>query len=82
MELILSQTFISASAPDPWERRAAEMSTAWAVGSLLAVSARDELEDLPNDYPLSTSEDEGDSGREQKHQTLLEAISSFDGKNR
>ena len=48
----------------------------------MALSKQEELEDLPNDYPLSTSEDEGDSGREQKHQTLLEAISSFDGKNR
>ena len=82
MELILSQTFISASAPDPWERRAAEMSTAWAVGSLLAVSARDELEDLPNDYPLSLSEDEGDSDGERKHQQLLEAVTSLDGKKR
>ncbi|EPY75353.1 U3 small nucleolar RNA-associated protein 14 homolog A [Camelus ferus] len=50
--------------------------------SLLASSQQEELEDLPKDYPLSTSEDEGDSDGERKHQKLLEAISSLDGKNR
>ncbi|ELK25551.1 U3 small nucleolar RNA-associated protein 14 like protein A [Myotis davidii] len=50
--------------------------------SLLALREQEELEDLPNDYPLSTSEDEGDGGGERKHQKLLEAISSLDGKNR
>ena len=58
------------------------MSMIRPAESLMALSKQEELENLPNDYPLSTSEDEGDSGREQKHQTLLEAISSFDGKNR
>ncbi|XP_006204061.1 U3 small nucleolar RNA-associated protein 14 homolog A isoform X1 [Vicugna pacos] len=50
--------------------------------SLLASSQQEELEDLPKDYPLSTSEDEGDSDGERKHQKLLEAISSLDGKTR
>ncbi|KAF6391007.1 UTP14A small subunit processome component [Rhinolophus ferrumequinum] len=53
-----------------------------AAESLLALSEREELEDLPKDSPLSTSEDEGDSDGERKHQKLLEAISSLDGKNR
>ncbi|XP_070287069.1 U3 small nucleolar RNA-associated protein 14 homolog A [Myotis yumanensis] len=53
-----------------------------AAKKLLALREQEELEDLPNDYPSSTSEDEGDSGGEQKHQKLLEAISSLDGKNR
>ncbi|KAM7045339.1 U3 small nucleolar RNA-associated protein 14 homolog A [Molossus nigricans] len=50
--------------------------------SLLALREQEELEDLPNDYPSSTSEDEGDNGGERKHQKLLEAISSLDGKDR
>ncbi|KAG8523413.1 U3 small nucleolar RNA-associated protein 14-A [Galemys pyrenaicus] len=50
--------------------------------SLLALSQQEELEDLPKDDPLSTSDDEGDSDGERKHQKLLEAISSLDGKNR
>lgn len=37
---------------------------------------------MPKDYPSSTSEDEGESNGERKHQKLLEAISSLDGKNR
>uniref|UniRef100_A0A452QCQ4 UTP14A small subunit processome component n=1 Tax=Ursus americanus TaxID=9643 RepID=A0A452QCQ4_URSAM len=49
---------------------------------LLALSQQEELEDLPKDYPLSPSEDEGDIDGERKHQKLLEAISSLDGKNR
>ncbi|XP_066105952.1 U3 small nucleolar RNA-associated protein 14 homolog A [Saccopteryx bilineata] len=53
-----------------------------AAESLLALCKQEELEDLPNDYPLSTSEDEEDGGGERKHQKLLEAISSFDGKIR
>lgn len=53
-----------------------------AKSSLLALSQQEELEDLPKDYSLSTSEDEGDSDGERKHQKLLEAISSLDGKNR
>ncbi|XP_016065564.1 PREDICTED: EF-hand calcium-binding domain-containing protein 6 isoform X1 [Miniopterus natalensis] len=56
---------------------AAEMSAAWAAGSLLASREQEELEDLPHDYPLSLSEDEGDSDGERKHQKLLEAISSL-----
>ncbi|XP_059942698.1 U3 small nucleolar RNA-associated protein 14 homolog A isoform X1 [Mesoplodon densirostris] len=53
-----------------------------AESSLLALNQQEELEDLPREYPLSTSEDEGDSDGERKHQKLLEAISSLDGKNR
>nr|XP_019572570.1 PREDICTED: U3 small nucleolar RNA-associated protein 14 homolog A isoform X2 [Rhinolophus sinicus] len=60
----------------------AMMSAIPAAESLLALSEREELEDLPKDSPLSTSEDEGDSDGERKHQKLLEAISSLDGKNR
>uniref|UniRef100_A0A5G2QFJ2 UTP14A small subunit processome component n=1 Tax=Sus scrofa TaxID=9823 RepID=A0A5G2QFJ2_PIG len=58
------------------------MSASQAAKSLLALSQQEELEDLPKDYSLSTSEDEGDSDGERKHQKLLEAISSLDGKNR
>uniref|UniRef100_K6ZI69 UTP14, U3 small nucleolar ribonucleoprotein, homolog C n=1 Tax=Pan troglodytes TaxID=9598 RepID=K6ZI69_PANTR len=50
--------------------------------SLLALSQQEELADLPKDYLLSESEDEGDNDGERKHQKLLEAISSLDGKNR
>ncbi|XP_054432983.1 U3 small nucleolar RNA-associated protein 14 homolog A [Pteronotus mesoamericanus] len=57
------------------------MSVIRPAESLMALSKQEELEDLPNDHPLSASEDEGDSG-ERKHQKLLEAISSLDGKNR
>ncbi|XP_021518202.1 U3 small nucleolar RNA-associated protein 14 homolog A [Meriones unguiculatus] len=49
---------------------------------LLALSQQDELMDLPTTYPLSASEDEGDSDGERKHQKLLEAIGSLNGKNR
>ncbi|XP_054438550.1 U3 small nucleolar RNA-associated protein 14 homolog A-like [Pteronotus mesoamericanus] len=58
------------------------MSAAWAAGSLLAASAQDELADLPNDYPLSPTEDERDNDGERKHEQLLEAISFLDGKKR
>ncbi|XP_007085501.1 U3 small nucleolar RNA-associated protein 14 homolog A isoform X1 [Panthera tigris] len=58
------------------------MSAAGVAESLLALSQQEELEDLPKDYPLSPSEDEGDIDGERKHQKLLEAISSLDGKNR
>ncbi|XP_036915200.1 U3 small nucleolar RNA-associated protein 14 homolog A [Sturnira hondurensis] len=58
------------------------MSLIRPAESLMALSKQEELEDLPNDYPLSTSEDEEDSGGERKHQKLLEAISSLGGKNR
>ncbi|XP_046529760.1 U3 small nucleolar RNA-associated protein 14 homolog A [Equus quagga] len=58
------------------------MSALRAEESLLALRQQEELEDLPKEYPLSTSEDEGDSDGERKHQKLLEAISSLDGKNR
>ncbi|XP_008694010.1 U3 small nucleolar RNA-associated protein 14 homolog A isoform X1 [Ursus maritimus] len=58
------------------------MSVVRAAESLLALSQQEELEDLPKDYPLSPSEDEGDIDGERKHQKLLEAISSLDGKNR
>ncbi|XP_049748532.1 U3 small nucleolar RNA-associated protein 14 homolog A-like [Elephas maximus indicus] len=58
------------------------MSANGAAKSLLTLSHQEELADLPKDCPWSTSEDEGDSDRERKHQKLLEAISSLDGKNR
>ncbi|XP_039720890.1 LOW QUALITY PROTEIN: U3 small nucleolar RNA-associated protein 14 homolog A [Pteropus medius] len=58
------------------------MSMMWAAESLQALSEQKELEDLPKDYPSNTSEDEGESNGERKHQKLLEAISSLDGKNR
>uniref|UniRef100_A0A7N5JHJ7 UTP14A small subunit processome component n=1 Tax=Ailuropoda melanoleuca TaxID=9646 RepID=A0A7N5JHJ7_AILME len=58
------------------------MSVVRAAESLLALSQQEELEDLPKDYSLSPSEDEGDIDGERKHQKLLEAISSLDGKNR
>ncbi|KAM5128249.1 U3 small nucleolar RNA-associated protein 14 homolog A [Callospermophilus lateralis] len=51
-----------------------------AAESLLTLSQQDELVDLPN-YPLSASEDEGDNDGERKHEKLLEAINSLDGKN-
>ncbi|XP_022374274.1 U3 small nucleolar RNA-associated protein 14 homolog A-like isoform X1 [Enhydra lutris kenyoni] len=58
------------------------MSEVGAAESLLALSQQEELEDLPKDYALSPSEDEVDIDGERKHQKLLEAISSLDGKNR
>nr|XP_002720334.1 U3 small nucleolar RNA-associated protein 14 homolog A [Oryctolagus cuniculus] len=58
------------------------MSAVRDAESLLALSQQEELVDLPKDYPLSASDDEGDSDEERKHQKLLEAISSLDGKNR
>ncbi|XP_069319074.1 U3 small nucleolar RNA-associated protein 14 homolog A isoform X2 [Eulemur rufifrons] len=58
------------------------MSANRAAESLLALSQHEELVDLPKDYPLSASEDEGDSDGERKHQKLLETISSLGGKNR
>ncbi|MXQ95669.1 hypothetical protein E5288_WYG010816 [Bos mutus] len=53
-----------------------------AESNLLASNQQKELEDLPKDYPLSTSEDEGDKDEERKHQKLLESISSLNGKDR
>ncbi|XP_021541432.1 U3 small nucleolar RNA-associated protein 14 homolog A isoform X2 [Neomonachus schauinslandi] len=58
------------------------MNVVRAAESLLALSQQEELEDLSKDDPLSPSEDEGDIDGERKHQKLLEAISSLDGKNR
>ncbi|XP_006862929.1 PREDICTED: U3 small nucleolar RNA-associated protein 14 homolog A [Chrysochloris asiatica] len=58
------------------------MSATSANSSLLTLNQSEELVDLPKDYPLSASEDEGDGDGERKHQKLLEAISSLDGKNR
>lgn len=59
------------------------MSTNQAAESnLLASNQQKELEDLPKDYPLSTSEDEEDNDGERKHQKLLESISSLNGKDR
>ncbi|XP_045738354.2 U3 small nucleolar RNA-associated protein 14 homolog A isoform X1 [Mirounga angustirostris] len=57
------------------------MNVVRAAESLLALSQQEEL-DLSKDDPLSPSEDEGDIDGERKHQKLLEAISSLDGKNR
>ena len=53
-----------------------------AENNLLALNQQNELEDLPKDYPLSTSEDEGDKDGERKHQKLLESISSLNRKDR
>uniref|UniRef100_A0AC11AXE7 Uncharacterized protein n=1 Tax=Ovis aries TaxID=9940 RepID=A0AC11AXE7_SHEEP len=53
-----------------------------AESNLLAPNQQKELEDLPKDYPLSTSEDEEDNDGERKHQKLLESISSLNGKDR
>ncbi|XP_005358460.1 U3 small nucleolar RNA-associated protein 14 homolog A [Microtus ochrogaster] len=53
-----------------------------AAKGLLALSQQEELVDLPTNYPLSASEDEGDGDGERKHQKLLEAIGSLSGKNR
>ncbi|XP_017397955.1 U3 small nucleolar RNA-associated protein 14 homolog C [Cebus imitator] len=58
------------------------MNANQVVESLLALSQQEELVDLPKDHPLSESEDEGDSDGERKHQKLLEAIRSLNGKNR
>uniref|UniRef100_A0A8B9WX49 U3 small nucleolar RNA-associated protein 14 homolog A n=1 Tax=Bos mutus grunniens TaxID=30521 RepID=A0A8B9WX49_BOSMU len=58
------------------------MNANQAAESLLASNQQKELEDLPKDYPLSTSEDEGDKDEERKHQKLLESISSLNGKDR
>ncbi|XP_007943143.1 U3 small nucleolar RNA-associated protein 14 homolog A-like [Orycteropus afer afer] len=58
------------------------MSAAGAAENLLALCQQEELVDLPKDYTVSTSEDEGDSDREWKHRKLLEAIRSLDGKSR
>ncbi|XP_008824936.1 U3 small nucleolar RNA-associated protein 14 homolog A isoform X2 [Nannospalax galili] len=58
------------------------MKVTKAAEDLLALSHQEELVDLSNNYPLSASEDEGDSDGERKHQKLLEAISSLNGKNR
>ncbi|XP_021565396.1 U3 small nucleolar RNA-associated protein 14 homolog A-like [Carlito syrichta] len=58
------------------------MTASRVAESLLALSQQEELVDLPKNHPLSVSEDEEDSDRERKHQKLLEAISSLDGKNR
>ncbi|XP_012933358.1 U3 small nucleolar RNA-associated protein 14 homolog A isoform X2 [Heterocephalus glaber] len=61
--------------------QAAEMNAIRAAEGLLALSQQEELVDLPN-YPMSASEDEGDSDGERKHQKLLESIGSLNGKNR
>ncbi|XP_031228636.1 U3 small nucleolar RNA-associated protein 14 homolog A [Mastomys coucha] len=58
------------------------MSSMKATKSLLALSQQDDLMDLPTNYPLSASEDEEDSDGERKHQKLLEAIGSLNGKKR
>ncbi|KAL1766408.1 U3 small nucleolar RNA-associated protein 14-like A [Sigmodon hispidus] len=58
------------------------MTATKAAKGLLALSQQEELVDLSTNYPLSASEDEGDSDGERKHQKLLEAIGSLDGKNR
>ena len=53
-----------------------------AENNLLTSNQQEELEDLPKDYPLSTSEDEGDKDGERKYQKLLESINSLNGKDR
>ena len=53
-----------------------------AENNLLTSNQQKELEDLPKDYPLSTSEDEGDKDGERKYQKLLESINSLTGKDR
>ncbi|XP_034353257.1 U3 small nucleolar RNA-associated protein 14 homolog B [Arvicanthis niloticus] len=58
------------------------MNMARNVADLLALSQQEELVDLPDNYPLSTSEDEGDSDGEWKCQKLLEAVNSFGRKNK
>ncbi|XP_059107223.1 U3 small nucleolar RNA-associated protein 14 homolog A isoform X2 [Peromyscus eremicus] len=58
------------------------MKATKAAKGLLALSQQEELMDLPTNYSLSASEDEGDSDGERKHQKLLEAIGSLTGKNR
>ncbi|KAL0614973.1 U3 small nucleolar RNA-associated protein 14-like protein C [Plecturocebus cupreus] len=58
------------------------MNANQVVESLLALSQWEELVDLPKDHPLSENEDEGDNDGERKHQKLLEAIRSLDGKNK
>ncbi|XP_049627131.1 U3 small nucleolar RNA-associated protein 14 homolog A-like [Suncus etruscus] len=52
------------------------------AANFLALSQQNELNDLPKEDHLSTSEDEGDSDEERKHQKLLKAIRSLDGKTR
>ncbi|KAM5256844.1 U3 small nucleolar RNA-associated protein 14 homolog A-like [Ctenodactylus gundi] len=61
--------------------QATENNAVQTVQSLLALSQQEELVDLPNTYPLSARDDEVDSDGERKHQKLLEAIGSLDGKN-
>nr|XP_004653847.1 U3 small nucleolar RNA-associated protein 14 homolog A [Jaculus jaculus] len=58
------------------------MKATKAAKGLLAFSQQEDLVDLPDNFPLSGSEDEGDGDGERKHQKLLEAISSLNGKNR
>ncbi|XP_036884394.1 U3 small nucleolar RNA-associated protein 14 homolog A-like [Sturnira hondurensis] len=58
------------------------MSAAWAVETLLAASAQDGLEDLPDDNPLGPSEEAGGRDGGRRHRQLLEAVTSLDGKRR
>ncbi|XP_055981409.1 U3 small nucleolar RNA-associated protein 14 homolog A-like [Sorex fumeus] len=58
------------------------MSLNRTAKSFLALSQQQELDDLPKDDTLSTNEDERDSDEERKHQKLLEAIRTLDGKTR
>lgn len=52
------------------------------AANFLALNQQNELNDLLKEDHLSTSEDEGDSDEERKHQKLLKAIRSLDGKTR
>ncbi|KAL6039746.1 hypothetical protein STEG23_009692 [Scotinomys teguina] len=70
----------SKSSQPAYRKQAAAMTMTKDVAGLLPLSHQDELVDLPNHYPLSTSEDEGDSDGERKCQKLLEAVSSLGGK--
>lgn len=57
------------------------MSLNQAAKSFLSLSQQQELDGLSNDDPLSANEDEN-SDEERKHQKLLEAIRTLDGKTR
>ena len=58
------------------------MNTARDEADLLALSQQEELVDLPDNYPLSTSKDKKDSDGERNCQKLLEAVSSLGRKNK
>jgi U3 small nucleolar RNA-associated protein 14 len=74
---------VSSRAYKPCERKqAGTMNTARDEADLLALSQQEELVDLPDNYPLSTSKDKKDSDGERNCQKLLEAVSSLGRKNK